>query len=170
VVDFIVVTWRSRSLWILAAVAVIFFSTESCLLSRQRYETFITRTPLEADRCLVLGFLGGREKWNSEASFVRKVAIRAHKCVDGSKALARYVLGDCSRQACGQCEKPQRTRMPHYSSHQHSSISSSIVYTVAFTRQPSGPSVRERRFWETGRIRSKLSMCSATLLDNRRRA
>ena len=75
VVDFVVVMSRSRSLSVLSAVAVFLLSTESCLLSRQRYESFTTRTPLEAGQCLVLGFLGGRMKWNSEASFVRKLAL-----------------------------------------------------------------------------------------------
>jgi pimeloyl-ACP methyl ester carboxylesterase len=45
------------------------------LFSRQRYDSFITPTPLAADECLVIGFPGGLEAWDSGDQGVRKVAL-----------------------------------------------------------------------------------------------
>jgi hypothetical protein len=45
------------------------------LFSRQRYDSFITPTPLAADEYLVVGFLGGLEAWDSADQGVRKVAL-----------------------------------------------------------------------------------------------
>ena len=50
--------------------------TLGCVLLRQRYEDFITRTPLPAENVLVVGFLGGLEPWDNETQGVRKVALR----------------------------------------------------------------------------------------------
>ena len=43
--------------------------------SRQRYHHFQTPTPISKDHYLVLGFLGGRESWNSPREGVRKLAV-----------------------------------------------------------------------------------------------
>src|SRR2546428_12370465 len=51
------------------------------MVSRQRYSSFVTPTPLPAGDCLVIGFLGGLEAWDAEDQGVRKVALalRARK-------------------------------------------------------------------------------------------
>lgn len=41
----------------------------------QRYQHFSTSRPLPEGHCLVLGFLGGREPWDSARSSVRKLAL-----------------------------------------------------------------------------------------------
>jgi hypothetical protein len=43
--------------------------------SRQRFESFTSPTPFETGGCLVLGFLGGLEAWNSETQGVRQLAL-----------------------------------------------------------------------------------------------
>lgn len=59
-------------LFLLALVAY-----QSCVFSRsQRYENFTVRTPIQKSDYLILGILGGREKWNSEREGVRKLALR----------------------------------------------------------------------------------------------
>lgn len=51
------------------------------IFSRQRYDSFITPTPISTGECLVIGFLGGLEAWDAEDQGVRKVALslRARK-------------------------------------------------------------------------------------------
>jgi hypothetical protein len=43
--------------------------------SRQRYRHFETKTPLAEGDSLVLGFLGGRQSWNSSQEGVRRLAL-----------------------------------------------------------------------------------------------
>ncbi|HEX2492035.1 MAG TPA: hypothetical protein VHR27_21700 [Blastocatellia bacterium] len=48
-----------------------------CVLARgQRYHHFTTPTPLEENKILILGFLGGREPWNNPHRNVRKLALK----------------------------------------------------------------------------------------------
>jgi hypothetical protein len=61
---------------VLAFVAAIFLVDAGCAARGQQYRHFITPTPLPADATLVLGFLGGREPWNNEKRYVRKLALR----------------------------------------------------------------------------------------------
>jgi hypothetical protein len=42
----------------------------------QRYEDFITRTPLKEGDTLIIGFMGGRESWDNDRRGVRKLALR----------------------------------------------------------------------------------------------
>ena len=52
----------------------------ACFLSQgQRYYDFKTPTPLPRDHLLILGFLGGREPWDSRNSGVRKLALRLRR-------------------------------------------------------------------------------------------
>jgi hypothetical protein len=44
-------------------------------ISRQRYRHFETKTPIAKGDSLVLGFLGGRESWNSSREGVRRLAL-----------------------------------------------------------------------------------------------
>ena len=44
-------------------------------ISRQRYRHFETKTPLAKGDALVLGFLGGRQSWNSSSEGVRRLAL-----------------------------------------------------------------------------------------------
>jgi hypothetical protein len=48
--------------------------SQGCI-SRQRYHHFQTKTPLPPDHYVVIGFLGGREKWDSAREGVRKLAL-----------------------------------------------------------------------------------------------
>jgi hypothetical protein len=48
----------------------------SAVAGAQRFEDFITRTPLDEGAVLVVGFLGGRENWDNEHRGVRKLALR----------------------------------------------------------------------------------------------
>lgn len=49
----------------------------SCIFSRgQRYKDFVMKTPVAKGDYLVLGVLGGREKWDSDREGVQKLALR----------------------------------------------------------------------------------------------
>ena len=48
----------------------------STVLSAQRYQDFITPTPLVEGATLVIGFLGGREAWDNDKRGVRKLALK----------------------------------------------------------------------------------------------
>jgi hypothetical protein len=48
----------------------------ACALRSQRYEYFQTRTPLEPNHYLIIGFLGGREPWNHPNRGVTRLAQR----------------------------------------------------------------------------------------------
>ncbi|HEX2524572.1 MAG TPA: hypothetical protein VHP35_20870 [Terriglobia bacterium] len=51
----------------LSLMALLEILLASCLFSRgQRYEDFVTRTPLEEKHFLVLGFMGGRDSWKAK--------------------------------------------------------------------------------------------------------
>src|SRR5215510_15862622 len=48
-----------------------------CVFARgQRYHHFTTPTPLEENKILILGFLGGREPWDNPHRNVRKLALK----------------------------------------------------------------------------------------------
>lgn len=44
-------------------------------ISRQRYHHFETKTPLAKGDSLILGFVGGRQSWNSSREGVRRLAL-----------------------------------------------------------------------------------------------
>lgn len=46
------------------------------VLPAQRYQDFITPTPLAEGSTLVIGFLGGRESWDNDKRGVRKLALK----------------------------------------------------------------------------------------------
>ncbi len=46
------------------------------LRAKQRYRDFITRTPLAEGDYLVIGFPGGRERWDNERQIARRIALR----------------------------------------------------------------------------------------------
>lgn len=50
----------------------------------QRYSNFITKTPLQKNQILILGFLGGREPWNNDDRNVRKLALKLRAMNDSS--------------------------------------------------------------------------------------
>jgi len=48
-----------------------------CVIARgQRYNQFTTPTPVEENKVLILGFLGGREPWDNPHRSVRKLALK----------------------------------------------------------------------------------------------
>ena len=51
-------------------------TTVGCAARGQRYSDFITRTPLPPRNTLVLGFLGGRQPWDSKTEGTRLLALR----------------------------------------------------------------------------------------------
>ncbi len=70
-----------RDLGLKAAVATpaafLLLLSYGCFLSQgQLYPDFSTPTPLPKQNLLILGFLGGREPWDSRHSGVRKLALR----------------------------------------------------------------------------------------------
>lgn len=61
----------------LALSLLLWSASLSCLFFHgQRYSDFSLRTPLENRDVLVLGFLGGREPWDSRTSSVRRLALK----------------------------------------------------------------------------------------------
>lgn len=73
----------ARRWWVAIVVVVLGFGVvwESPLMSQQRYDTFITRTPLARGETLIIGFPGGREKWNNEQQIARRIALRLRRRV-----------------------------------------------------------------------------------------
>ena len=51
-------------------------STGNTLVHGQRYQDFITKTPLKENHVLIIGFLGGWESWNNDKRGVRKLALK----------------------------------------------------------------------------------------------
>ena len=46
------------------------------LVVAQRYQDFITNTPVKENDVLIIGFMGGRESWDNDKRGVRKLALR----------------------------------------------------------------------------------------------
>ena len=59
-----------------APAIVLCFFVGSAVVSAQRYQDFITPTPLGEGETLVVGFLGGRESWDNHKRGVRKLALK----------------------------------------------------------------------------------------------
>ncbi len=58
-------------------VIALLLSASACIFAHgQRYRDFSTGTPLETDHYLVVGFMGGREPWDNEKRWVRKLALK----------------------------------------------------------------------------------------------
>jgi hypothetical protein len=51
-------------------------STGNTLVHGQRYQDFITKTPLKESHVLIIGFMGGRESWDNDERGVRKLALK----------------------------------------------------------------------------------------------
>lgn len=67
-----------RTPLILLCVCVI--ALGACVWPRgQRFSDFSVATPTEPGQYLILGFLGGRNRWNDETQGVRKLALRLRK-------------------------------------------------------------------------------------------
>jgi hypothetical protein len=68
-----------RTRWRLAApaaIALVLVCSVGGFGRSQRYRDFTTRTPLEQNEILILGFMGGREPWNNEKHCVRRLALK----------------------------------------------------------------------------------------------
>ncbi len=64
-------------LFFFAAIAVFLSLQTGCAnLRGQQYHHLSTPTPIQGDQTLILGFLGGFERWNDESRGVRKLAIK----------------------------------------------------------------------------------------------
>ena len=59
-----------------ALAIVLCVSVGGAVVSAQRYQDFITPTPLAEGATLVIGFLGGRESWDNHKRGVRKLALK----------------------------------------------------------------------------------------------
>lgn len=60
----------------LLAACVFCLLSSSALVCAQRYADFTTRTPLDEESVLVVGFMGGRESWDNPRRGVRKLALK----------------------------------------------------------------------------------------------
>ncbi len=58
------------------ALAIVLCMSFGAVVSAQRYQDFITPTPLAEGDTLVVGFLGGRESWDNQKRGVRKLALK----------------------------------------------------------------------------------------------
>jgi hypothetical protein len=65
-----------RRLTCLAAGLLLLICSGGCLWRGQRYNSFTTRTPLQQNEILILGFMGGREPWNNDQRGVRRLALK----------------------------------------------------------------------------------------------
>jgi hypothetical protein len=64
-------------LFCLLAMSAVLPPLMGCVFVRgQRYHHFTTPTPVERNKVLILGFLGGREPWNNPHRNVRKLALK----------------------------------------------------------------------------------------------
>ena len=59
-----------------AVVIYLVLLTGNTLVVAQRYQDFITNTPLNENHVLIIGFMGGRESWDNDERGVRKLALR----------------------------------------------------------------------------------------------
>ena len=66
---------KSSLLSLRAAVLCLILSSGS-VVHAQRYQDFTTPTPLKEGDFLIIGFMGGRESWNSHRRGVRKLALK----------------------------------------------------------------------------------------------
>jgi hypothetical protein len=64
---------RARTWWLLLFLGVF---TCTAAARAQRHEDFVTKTPLGEGHVLVIGFMGGRERWDNDKRGVRKLALR----------------------------------------------------------------------------------------------
>lgn len=60
----------------LCSLFAVFCVTGCALRQGQRYDQLQTPTPLPPENHLILGFLGGREPWDNEKDWVRKLALK----------------------------------------------------------------------------------------------
>lgn len=68
-----------RLLLLSSALVLVFFGS-ACFLSKgQRFHDFRLQPPIKPSGVLVLGFLGGREPWDSEHSAIRHLVLRLRK-------------------------------------------------------------------------------------------
>ena len=66
----------SQRRWPLLAIV----ATTACAFAHgQRYASFTTPTPLPAGDVLVLGFVGGRQSWDSDTEAVRRLAVKLRR-------------------------------------------------------------------------------------------
>jgi hypothetical protein len=65
---------------IMIALVYILLSSVGCSwFGRQRYHHFTTETPLKDSNVLVIGILGGNEKWNDASRGIRQLALKLDK-------------------------------------------------------------------------------------------
>jgi hypothetical protein len=57
------------------AVLLLLLMSACFLRQGQRYDSFTVPVPLEPGRCLVLGIVGGRARWDADNRWVRKIAL-----------------------------------------------------------------------------------------------
>lgn len=57
-------------------IAVFILGAGGASLYGQRLQDFVTRTPLEPGEYLILGFMGGRDRWDDDRRGVRRLALK----------------------------------------------------------------------------------------------
>ena len=59
------------------SIVLMIYAQAGCLFFHgQRYHDFTTRTPMEGEDLLILGFMGGREPWDNHKRGTRKLALK----------------------------------------------------------------------------------------------
>jgi len=66
-----------KNLALLVCSTFLVIVASGCMLTTrgQRYQDFVTKTPLPEKGTLVIGFVGGREDWNNEKERTRRLAL-----------------------------------------------------------------------------------------------
>jgi hypothetical protein len=66
----------ARLSFLAASIFTIALQTGCASIRGQQYYHFSTRTPIEENQTLILGFLGGRESWDDSSRGVRQLALK----------------------------------------------------------------------------------------------
>ena len=73
--------WQRNRVF-LGVLILLTFQPACTLLHRQQYRHFTTPTPLRQNQILILGIMGGRERWNNDHREVRKLALKLRSMND----------------------------------------------------------------------------------------
>lgn len=66
-----------RKCFLLALLTIIMISQTGCSwFNRQRYDHFTTRTPLQEQNVLVIGILGGNERWDDDTRGIQQLVLK----------------------------------------------------------------------------------------------
>ena len=61
---------------LLALIPLLYFQTGCAYITEQQHFHLSTPTPLDGDQTLIIGFLGGRQRWDDDSRGVRQLAVK----------------------------------------------------------------------------------------------